>query len=131
VRQVCRPRERRWLADFTVLCSIVPSIAITPDHGQAGYTTLVEGTDFGPGTTVTLTWDAGIEADRPFEVTVEADGTFEIYLFILPNDWSGERTLTAGLLGGPAFAGVTDVYVVVPGSGLPLGSDGRWIVGRR
>jgi len=65
-------------------------------------------------------------------VTIEADGTFEIYLFILPNDWSGERTLTAGLPGGPgAFPGVTDEYFVVPGSGLPLGSDGDRIVGRR
>jgi len=119
-------------SDFTVPCSIDPSIAITPDHGPAGYTTLVEGTDFRPGTTVTLTWDSGIEADRPFEVTIEADGTFEIYLFILPNDWSGERTLTAGLPGGPgAFPGVTDEYFVVPGSGLPLGSDGDRIVGRR
>jgi len=114
---------------FAVPCPIEPSIAITPDHGPAGYTTLVEGTDFQPGATVTLTWDSGIEANRPFEVAVEPDGTFEIYLFILPNDWTGERTLTAGPTGGSdVFPAVTDEYVVVPGSGLPLGNQ---IVGRR
>jgi hypothetical protein len=118
-------------AFFTVPCPIDPTITVVPDQGPAGYTALVEGRDFRPGSLVTLTWDRGLQAGTPVEVVVGASGEFDVYLFILPNDWTGERTLRAGLADDPgAFPDVTDVYLVVPGSGVPPGPAGE-IVNRR
>ena len=136
VRAVQRDAARNELASatasFGVPCPIDPSIAIRPGHGPAGYTALVEGSDFEPGSTVTLTWDSGIQAGTPFAVSVEADGSFEVYLFILPNDWPGERMLRAGLPDDPgAFPTVTADYVVVPGPGVPPSGSGGGIVNRR
>jgi len=117
---------------FGVPCPIDPSIVIAPGYGPAGYTTLVIGNDFRPGTVVTLTWDRGIEAGRPTLVEVDEDGTFEIHVFILPNDWTGERTLVAGLIDDPgAFDDVAGTYVVTPGSGMPIGGSGDGFVDRR
>jgi hypothetical protein len=118
-------------AFFTVPCPIDPSLEVVPDQGPAGYTALVQGRDFRPGSTVTLTWDRGLQAGVPIEVDVGDDGAFDVYVFILPNDWPGERTLTAGLPEDPdTFPEVTDVYLVVPGSGVPPGPAGE-IVNRR
>ncbi|MFV2064471.1 MAG: hypothetical protein ACC726_13325, partial [Chloroflexota bacterium] len=133
LREVATARAR-----FIVPCPvdptipIDPTISISPAYGPTSYTTLVEGRDFRPGLSVTLIWDRGIDAGRPFLVDIEPDGTFEIYLYILPNDIPGERRLTAGLPGDPdAFPGVSDEYVVVPGSGVPSGKDGDGFVSRR
>ena len=116
---------------FTVPCPIDPSIAVVPEQGPAGYTALVEGRDFRPGTIVTLTWDRGLQAGIPIQIEVGDEGDFDVYLYILPNDWPGERILTAGLQDDPAaFPEVTDVYLVVPGSGVPPGPGGT-IVDRR
>jgi hypothetical protein len=116
---------------FTVPCPIDPTLEVVPDQGPAGYTALVQGRDFRPGSTVTLAWDRGLQAGIPIDVEVGEDGTFDVYLFILPNDWPGERILTAGLPEDPdAFPEVTDVYLVVPGSGVPPGPAGE-IVNRR
>jgi hypothetical protein len=80
---------------------------------------------------VVLTWDIGLQAGIPQPVTADDDGSFDVYLFILPNDWPGVRNLTAGLPEDPsAFPEVRDAYLVVPGSGLPPGPGGG-IVNRR
>jgi hypothetical protein len=116
---------------FTVPCAIDPEIAISPDYGPAGYTAHVTGTGFQPGTTMTLRWDRGINVDRPTSVTVADDGNFDVFVFILPNDFTGQRTLRAGLQGDPdAFSDVLADYVVVQGSGVP-GTTDAGIVTRR
>ncbi len=120
------------LGRFNVPCPIDPSITIEPGHGPAGYTTLVTGNDFRPGTVVTLTWDRGIEAGRPKMVEVDEDGSFELYVFILPNDWPGERTLAAALVDDPAaFDDVAGTYLVTLGPGVPPGMTRDGIVSRR
>jgi hypothetical protein len=112
-------------AIFTVPCPIDPSISIVPDQGPAGYTARVEGRDFRPDSVVTLTWDVGLMAGVPIEVEVGDDGSFDIHLFVLPNDWPGRRTLTAAFPEDPmAFEDVTDEYLVVPGTGAPPGPVG-------
>lgn len=116
---------------FTVPCPIDPTLVIVPDQGPAGYTALVEGRGFRPGSVVTLTWDVGLQAGVPQEVTADGDGDFDLYVYILPNDWPGIRNLTAGLPEDPAaFPDVRDEYLVVRGSGLPPGPGGG-IVNRR
>lgn len=118
-------------ARFEVPCPIDPSIEISPSYGQAGYTTTVSGVDFWPGTVVTLTWDKGITAGQPMLVEVGEDGSFEVHVFILPNDFPGERTLEVGMVDAPAaFPEVDGTFIVVPGSGLPGGGSDD-IVGRR
>ena len=104
-----------------------------PLAGPAGTTTLVTGTDFPPGTTVTLTWDRGITAATPVEVTADATGAFEVSIFLLPHDIPGPRVLTAGTPGGSAaFPGVTADYLVVEGTGQPPGpGDPGSVVFRR
>jgi hypothetical protein len=117
---------------LTVPCPIDPSITVEPEQGPTGYTVLVRGDDFHPGSTVTLRWDRGIEGGREHTVSVAADGTFKVYLLILPNDLAGRRTLLAGLPGEPdAFPDVADEYLVVPGVGRPSGGSGQPIVDRR
>jgi hypothetical protein len=117
---------------FTVPCPIDPHIEVVPDQGPPGYTALVEGVGFTPGGIATLTWDDGITAGQPTDVSVDSEGSFSVYLYLMPNEWAGERTLTAGLPGVPdAFPDVSDVYVVVPGTGMPPGADGDQIVSRR
>jgi hypothetical protein len=119
-------------ARFEVPCPIDPSIAIAPLFGPAGYTTTVTGTDFEPGSTVSLGWDRGITADQPLLVEVDADGSFEVHVFILPNDWPGERTLSVGLADDPeAFPDVEGTYTVTPGSGVPPRGSRDGIVSRR
>jgi hypothetical protein len=122
----------RASARLIVPCPIDPSISIEPEQGPAGYTTLVTGEDFWPGTTVTLRWDAGIDAGREYQVQVRPDGTFRTHLLIMHNDWPGRRTLRAGLPGEPdAFPDAKDDYLVVPGSGQPSGESGSQVIDRR
>jgi hypothetical protein len=119
-------------ATFTVPCPLHPRLEIEPSSGPPGYTTRVEGTGFGPGTTVTLTWSRGIDSRDPVEVEVGADGEFTVRILILPHDFIGERTLTAGLRGEPdAYPDATARYVVTTGSGLPPGPGGSGYVYRR
>jgi hypothetical protein len=119
-------------ARFEVPCPIDPTIVIAPEYGAAGYTTTVSGYDFRPGTIVTLTWNRGITADEPTLVEVGEDGSFEVHVFILPNDWPGERTLRAGLVDEPeAFDAVVGTFTVTPGTGVPPGANGDGIVNRR
>jgi hypothetical protein len=136
VRAVQRDSLGRELASavtrFIVPCPFDPRISMQPDAGAAGFTTLVEGTDFEPGSTVTLTWDRGIEAGRATLVEVEPDGSFRVYLYILPNDLPGTRRLTAGLPDDPeAFPDATGEYLVAMGSGQPPTSRGGGFVDRR
>lgn len=109
---------------FTVPC-VEPTLTIEPLSGPAGYATVVTGTDFPPGTSVSLTWDRGITAATPMEVTADATGSFEMSIFLLPHDVPGPRVLTAGTPADPtAFPGVTADYLVVAGSGQPPGVPG-------
>ena len=101
-------------------------MVLSPLAGPAGTTTVVTGTDFPPGTSVTLTWDRGITAATPVEVTTDQDGRFEVSIFLLPHDIPGPRTLTAGTIADPAaFPGVTVDYLVVEGTGQPPGGHGN------
>lgn len=115
---------------FEVPCPIDPSIEISPAFGQPGYTTTVTGTDFWPGTIVSLTWDRGITAGQAQLVEVDEDGHFEAHVFILPNDFPGERTLMVGMDDAPdAFPEVDGTFIVTLGSGVPGGTGD--MVGRR
>lgn len=117
---------------FSVPCATDPRMSIRPAAGPPGYTALVEGSDFPPGTIVTLRWDRGIDAGRAFEVGVGAEGRFSVHLFILPNDFPGRRTLRAGRPGEPdAYPGVTARYLVVAGSAAPPGRGRAGYVFRR
>lgn len=103
-----------------------PVITISPATGPAGYATMVSGTGFPLGTTITLTWDRGLTAKRPIVVTTDETGAFRVGAYILPNDVEGRRTLVAGTPQDPdAFPGVSATYLVVPGSGQPPGSVDR------
>ena len=122
----------RSSARFTVPCPIDPTITIEPEQGPPGYTALVKGDDFWPGTTVTLRWDTGIDAGHEYQVQVEADGTFETYLLIMHHDWPGKRNLRAGMPGEPdVFPDAEDDYLVVPDSGQPAGEPGDQVIDRR
>jgi len=114
---------------FTVPC-VEPTLKIEPASGPAGYATLVTGTDFPPGSTVTLTWDRGITSSTPIEATADADGAFTLSLFILPHDFPGPRILTAGTPADPgAYPDVTADYLVTGGTGQP--GDPGSIIDRR
>jgi hypothetical protein len=109
---------------FTVPC-VEPTMVLSPLAGATGATTVVTGTDFPPNSTVTLSWDRGITAATPVEVTTDPDGGFTVSIFLLPHDIPGPRTLTAGTLADPAsFPGVTADYLVVEGTGQPPGAPG-------
>ena len=115
----------RAFRDVVVPC-IDPVLTISPRSGPAGYATMVSGTGFPLSTTITLTWDKGLTASRPIEVTTDDTGAFRVGVFLLPHDLEGTRTLTAGTPDDPAaFPGVTADYLVVPGSGQPPGSVDR------
>jgi hypothetical protein len=114
---------------FTVPC-VEPTLKIEPASGPAGYATLVTGTDFPPGSTVTLTWDRGITSAATIEATAGADGAFTLSLFILPHDFPGPRILTAGTPADPgAYPDVTADYLVTGGTGQP--GDPGSIIDRR
>lgn len=109
-----------------VVPCIDPVLTITPASGPSGYATIVSGTGFPLDTTVTLTWDKGLTARRPTQVTTDGTGAFRIGVFVLPHDVEGLRTMTAGMPGDPsAFPGATARYLVVPGSGQPPGTVDR------
>ena len=109
---------------FTVPC-VEPTMVIAPLSGPAGTTTLVTGTDFPPGATVTLTWDRGLTAATPVQVTADQAGAFQVSIYLLPHDIPGPRVLTAGTPADPAaFPGVTADYLVVEGTGQPGGVSG-------
>lgn len=117
---------------FTVPCALEPSIEVLPASGPAGYTTQVRGQDFPPGSQVVLRWDRGIEAGREFVVEVLADGTFAEYLLILPNDLTGERSLSAVVSGqAELYPEATADYMVAHGPGIPPQGNGSSIVRRR
>lgn len=103
-----------------VIPCLEPTIVIEPRTGPPGYAAVVRGTDFPPNSVVTLTWDRGLTAKRPAEVTADAQGSFRIGIYVLPRDLDGRRVLTAGTPTDPgAFPGVTADYLVVPGTGQP------------
>ena len=109
---------------FTVPC-VEPTMVLSPLAGPAGTVTTATGTDFPPGTIVTLTWDRGITAATPVQVTTDAQGAFAVSIFLLPHDIPGPRILTAGTPADPAaFPGVTADYLVVEGTGQPPGAPG-------
>ncbi len=115
----------RAFRDVIVPC-IDPIITISPRSGPAGYATIVSGTGFPLETPITLTWDKGLTASRPIEVTTDGTGAFRVSVFLLPHDVEGTRTMTAGTADDPAaFPGVTADYLVVPGSGQPPGAVDR------
>lgn len=115
----------RAFRELVVPC-IDPVLTISPATGPTGYATMVSGTGFPLDTAITLTWDKGLTAGRPVQVTTDATGAFRIGVFVLPHDVEGIRTLTAGTPGDPAaFPDVTARYLVVPGSGQPPGSVDR------
>ena len=109
---------------FTVPC-VEPTMVLAPLAGPAGTTTVVTGTDFPPTTTVTLSWDRGITAATPVQVTTDETGAFEVSIFLLPHDIPGPRVLSAGTVADPAaYPGVTADYLVVEGTGQPPGAAG-------
>ena len=114
---------------FTVPC-LEPTLTIAPVSGPAGYATLVTGTDFPPGSTVTLTWDRGITSGTALEATADTGGAFTLSVFILPHDFPGPRILTAGTPADPgAYPDVTAEYAVTGGTGQP--ADPGSIIDRR
>lgn len=115
----------RAFRELVVPC-IDPVLTVSPAAGPAGYATMVSGTGFPLDTSITLTWDKGLTAGRPVEVTTDATGAFRVGVYVLPHDIEGTRTLTAGTPDDPAaFPGVTARYLVVPGSGQPPGAVDR------
>ncbi len=109
---------------FTVPC-VEPSMVFTQLSGPAGTTTTVTGTDFPAGVTVTLSWDRGLTANTPIDVTADKSGGFVVSIYLLPHDIPGPRVLTAGTPADPAaFPGVTADYLVVEGTGQAGGVSG-------
>jgi hypothetical protein len=114
---------------FTVPC-VEPTLTVEPLSGPAGYATLVTGTDFPPGSTVTLSWDRGITSGTPIEATADTNGAFTMSVFILPHDFPGPRILGAGTPADPAaYPDVTAQYLVTGGTGQP--ADRGTIIERR
>jgi hypothetical protein len=116
-------------ATFSVPCPFEPRIEIEPAAGPPGYAAVVTGSDFPPGMPVSLAWDRGIEAGRSLPVEVAPDGTFRMFIFILPNDFAGERTLTAVVDDEfDRYPDASDDYTVVLGSAAPpsTGDEGSF-----
>ena len=79
-----------------------PVVKVGPDVGALGFVPRVTGTDFPPGSTVRLSWSAGISA-TPGLVAVGVDGKFEAQFLIFHHDLIGPRTLTVASVSGPKF----------------------------
>lgn len=94
---------------------VQPKIIAVPAIGKPGFVTSVRGTDFPPGTPVTLTWTPGITAAAAPTIPL-ANGTFIAQLLILPKDQTGPRVITAS---GNGFSPVTTPFLVVAGTFSP------------
>ncbi|GAA1532065.1 hypothetical protein GCM10009788_39040 [Nocardioides humi] len=71
-----------------------PTVRVVPAVARPGQAVLVYGERLPPGTKVTLAWSAGIALDQG-SLTVAADGTVRLPVFIVRRDQLGERLLTA------------------------------------
>lgn len=92
-----------------------PRIIAVPPIGKPGFVTLVRGSDFPPGTPVSLRWTPGITAAAA-PTLPGADGRFTAQLLILTKDQTGPRIITAS---GAGFAPVTTAFLVVTGTVAP------------
>jgi hypothetical protein len=128
-RIVARQRDaRRTLTEksvtFAVPCitAATPTLRIEPASGAPGFVTFAIGSDFPPGTQVTLHWSRGIDAARGITVSVDASGAFRRPVLIFHHDFSGSREMTAGTAADPAaFPTAHDSFTVVAGQGSPQG----------
>ncbi|PVE11558.1 VWA domain-containing protein [Streptomyces scopuliridis] len=84
--------------DRGTLRVLQPKLAVTPQVATPGQVVLARGTDFPPGSTVRLSWSAGITANGS-PVTVGRDGTFETQVPVLRRDRLGPRDLRADVTG--------------------------------
>jgi hypothetical protein len=98
-------------ASAQVLTTVVvrqPVLRVDPGIGPPGFVTMASGTDFPPGTTVTLAWNPGISA--PTTVVVAGDGTFQAQVLVFHHDQLGDRRLVAT---GAGFGAVDTGFLVV------------------
>lgn len=117
---------RKVLADksvtFTVPCPTTrtPALEIQPTSGAPGFVAFVDGTDFPPGTVITLRWDRGIGARLGITVQADATGAFHEQVLIFSHDFAGVRQMTAGSETDPtAFPTASARFLVVAGQGSP------------
>ena len=72
------------------------------------------GTDFPPGSQVTLQWDQGVNS-RPVPLTVAADGTIRAtQILVFRRDRLAKRDLVAAATEAGLFDPVQDTLLVVP-----------------
>jgi hypothetical protein len=117
---------------LVVPCDLEPEIEVSPGSGPAGYAVKVLGSGFPPLSQAVMTWDHGIEAGREFIVDVSDAGDFVAWVFILPNDLTGSRTLSVVVRDqADLYPEASADYLVVPGTGAPPGGDPADIVDRR
>ncbi|HLX34123.1 MAG TPA: choice-of-anchor D domain-containing protein [Candidatus Limnocylindrales bacterium] len=99
-----------------------PALHFDPPIGPPGIVTLVTGSGFPPGATITVHWDVGIN-QVPSPVAAGPDGTFTIQVLVFPNDVVGPRNLVASATaGGPLFPDVFGPFLVVPRPLQPPGT---------
>lgn len=84
-----------------------PSITLSPD---TGFATTITGDRFSPGATVTIKWDTSTMVTIPFEVMVEAGGTFVAMVTAL-SATSGDYVISAddGMVYAEAIFTVPDM----------------------
>jgi hypothetical protein len=106
-------------AAFNVPCTAT-LLTITPHSAPTGFVVTVHGSGFPAGRQIELSWSDGIGANRPIEVTVGADGSFDRQVLIFAHDFTGEREMTAGTANNPtAFPGAQASLLVSAGQGSP------------
>ncbi len=93
-------------------------LKLDPAVSVPGMVTVVTGTGFPAGATITLAWSIGITPQLAKIVTA-ADGSFKIGVLIFHHDVIGPRTLTATRVAGPLFPPAEGAMLVVSGTDVP------------
>ncbi len=87
------------------------TLTVDPPIGPPGQTTLATGTGWPPGP-VTLVWRSGLGS---FNAVADANGNFQIYVFVMPRDEVGPRNL----VGTEGTVTAQAAYLVVPDTVQP------------
>ncbi|OFE15415.1 hypothetical protein BA895_06825 [Humibacillus sp. DSM 29435] len=101
------------------LVVLQPVVRLLQPVADPGSVVLAVGSDFPPGTQVTLSWDAGVNV-RAAPLTVAADGTIRAtQILIFRRDQLGPRNLVATATDERLFAPVQDSLMVAPRTVAP------------
>ena len=93
-------------------------LKLVPDVAPPGLVTIVSGSGFPAGATLTLTWSVGI-TPKLAKIVTDADGKFRIGVLIFHHDIIGPRELIATRLAGPLFSPAQAPMLVTSAPDIP------------